>query len=90
MNWHVGFSADSLKFIEKNNLKEDFVIEKIRIALQKFKGEDVNLDIKKLGGEWQGFYRIRSGKLRIIVEFQFEHHRANIENIDWRGNVYGK
>jgi hypothetical protein len=89
MKWHIGFSADSLKFIKKNNLDEDFAIEKILLALRKFKGEDTNIDIKRLGGEWQGFYRIRSGKLRIIAEFQFEKCRAYIENIDWRGNVYG-
>ena len=88
MKWHIGFSADSLKFIKRNNLKEDFAIEKIRLAVRKFQGENVNLDIKKLGGEWQGFHRIRSGKLRIIVEFRFDHCRAYVANIDWRGNIY--
>jgi len=56
--------------------------------LRKFKGEDINNNIKKLRGEWEGFYRIRYGRLRIIVEFQFEQNRAYIEEIDWRGSVY--
>ena len=33
-------------------------------------------------------YRIRSGRLRIITEFQFEIYRAYIDTIDWRGNAY--
>lgn len=88
MNWRIDFSADSLKFLNRNNLTEDFIIDKIKLVLRKFNGEDINIDIKKLGGKWEGFYRIRSGKLRIITEFQFEHYRANIEEIDWRGNAY--
>jgi len=88
MNWRIDFSSNSLKFLKQNNLEENFVIEKIKLALYKFKGENININIKKLYGEWEGFYRIRSGKLRIIVEFQFEIKRAYIEEIDWRDNVY--
>jgi mRNA interferase RelE/StbE len=88
MSWRISFSSDSLKFLTRNNLKDDFVIEKIRIALQKFNGEDANIDIKKLAGKWEGFYRIRVGRLRIIAEFQFEDFSVYIEEIDWRGNVY--
>jgi len=88
MNWYIDFSENSLKFLKKNNLKEDLIIEKIQLTLRKFKGENVNINVKKLSGEWEGFYRIRSGRLRIIVEFQFEQNRAYIEEIDWRGNAY--
>ncbi len=88
MNWRVDFSRDALKFLNQNNLKENFIIDKIKLVLEKFKGENINIDIKKLNGEWGGFYRIRFGKLRIIIEFQFEICRAYIDKIDWRGNVY--
>ncbi len=88
MNWRIDFSRDSLKFLEKNNLQEDFIIDKIKLASRKFKGEDINIDIRKLRGEWEGFYRIRFGRLRIIAEFQFEYFRVYVEKIDWRGNVY--
>jgi len=88
MNWFIDFSANSLKFLKRNNLEENFIISKIELALRSFKGENINIDIKKLKGEWEGFYRIRSGRLRVIAEFQFEHNRAYIEEIDWRGNVY--
>ena len=88
MNWRIEFSPASLKFLKQNNLEEVFVIEKIKLVLRKFKGENINIDIKKLTGEWEGFYRIRFGRLRIIVEFQFERNRAYIGEIDWRGNAY--
>ncbi|MDO8603981.1 MAG: hypothetical protein Q7K40_01035 [bacterium] len=88
MNWHIDFSASSLKFLKQNNLDESLVFEKLRLAFRKFKGEDVNINVSKLNGKWEGFYRIRSGKIRIVVEFQFERNRAFIEEIDWRGNVY--
>ncbi len=88
MNWRIDFSRNASKFLEQNNLKEDFIIDKIKLILRKFNGEDINIDIKKLGGKWEGFYRIRSGKLRIITEFQFERYRAHIEEIDWLGGVY--
>ena len=31
---------------------------------------------------------MKSGKLRVIAEFNFEHRRAFIEIVDWRGNLY--
>lgn len=82
------FSASSLKFLKQNNLDEELVIEKLRLVFRKFQGEDVNINIRKLGGTWDGFYRILSGKIRIIAEFQFERTHVYIEEIDWRGNAY--
>lgn len=88
MNWRIDFSTSSLKFLKQNNLDESLVIEKLRLVFRKFKGEDVNINVNKLSGKWEGFYRIRSGKIRIIAEFQFERSHVFIEEIDWRGNVY--
>jgi mRNA-degrading endonuclease RelE of RelBE toxin-antitoxin system len=77
-----------LKFLKKNDVNEDYIVAKIKLALRKLRGENVNINIKKLKGEWSGFYRIKAGKLRIIVEFLFHKNIAYIERIDWRGNVY--
>jgi len=88
MKWIVDFSDDSLKFLKKNKIREDYIIEKVELTLKKLKGEDINVDIKKPKGKWEGFYRIRFGRLRIIIEFQFQDNRVYIERIDWRGNVY--
>jgi len=51
MNWLIDFSTNSLKFLKRNNLEEDFIISKIKLALRMFKGENINIDIKKLKGE---------------------------------------
>jgi mRNA-degrading endonuclease RelE of RelBE toxin-antitoxin system len=88
MNWIVGFSSSSLKFLKKNNLSEDLIIEKIKLALRRFKGEQINIDIKKLGGKWEEFYRIRVGEMRIILDFQFRNYKVFVEEIDWRGGLY--
>ena len=88
MTWQIGFSRRALQFLKHNHLNESFVIDIIKLALQKFAGEDISVSIKRLGGSWEGFYRIRSGKLRTIIEFQFDGHYAYIEAIDWRGNAY--
>ncbi len=88
MNWAVSFSKKAEKFLEQNKLskKDTFIL--VRDAIRKFQGEDINIDIKKLKGEWQGFYRIRKGELRIIVEFNFDNSSVFIEAIDWKGGVY--
>lgn len=88
MNWRIDFSRNSLKFLKRNNLPEEIIFDEIKLALKKFAGENMNINIKKLGGKWEGFHRIRSGKLRIILEFQFEHLRIYVEEIDWRGGAY--
>ena len=88
MNWQIDFSSNANKFLEKNKLQENAVLQEIVLAIKKIQGEDVNVDLKKLKGEWKGFYRIRSGKLRIIVDFHFERHRVFVEGIEWRGNIY--
>ena len=88
MSWRIKFSASPLKFLKENHLKDSFIVDKIKLALRKFKGESVNLNIKKLSGKWEGFYRIRAGRLRIIIEFQFENSDAYVAEIDWRGSAY--
>ena len=88
MNWSIAFSKQAEKFLEKNTFSRKDIFELIRSALKKFQGEKVNIDIKKLKGEWEGFHRIRKGKARIIAEFNFDDSSIFVEVIDWRGEVY--
>lgn len=88
MKWSVDFSPKSLKFLAKNRILENDILEKIRLVLRKFKGEQVSVDVKKAKGKWAGYYRIRFGKLRILAAFYFEPKEAFVDTIDWRGNVY--
>jgi len=54
----------------------------------KMKGENINVDIKKLYGKWQGYYRLRRGKIRIIFEVNKSAKVLYIEKVDFRGDVY--
>lgn len=72
----------------RNRLPDSFIAEQISKAVLKFSGETVALDIKRLSGEWLGYYRIRSGKVRIIFSMDFHEKRVHIEVVDYRGSVY--
>ena len=88
MRWQIFFSTRSLKFIEKEEISNERIINIIRKAINKFDGKDVNVDIKKLKGKWKNFYRIRMGKIRIIAKFDFEKGVILIDVIDKRDRIY--
>ncbi len=88
MSWRIDTSQNAEKFLVKNKLTVEEIKILIGRAILFFGGQKINADIKKLKGEWKGFYRIRSGKIRIIAEFDFDQSTVFIEVIDWRGNAY--
>ena len=65
MKWKIEYSKEARKFIDEQNIWNQ-VREGIKRFLLKIKGEDVNIDVRKLVGDWKGYYRIRMGKIRII------------------------
>ena len=85
------YLKQAAKFIKKNNINENeidnLVIKLIKIV--KF-NKQINLNYKTLKGELKGKYRIRKGKIRIIVTVKDNEViiEAIIENIDFRGNIY--
>ncbi len=62
MTFRIDFSNESLKFINSNDIDEDDVIEDVLKVIEKFKGKKVNIDLKKMHGEWKGFFRLRLGE----------------------------
>lgn len=88
MNWRIDFSDRADKFLKKNNISSNEIFELIVKALRKLQGEDVNIHMGKLKGVWAGFYKIRSGRVRIIATFDFDNQKARVEVIDWRGGAY--
>lgn len=88
MTLNLNFSKQAEKFLKIGNISKEEIFELIIKALKKFRGENVNINIKKLRGEWMGFFRIRIGKIRIIAEFDFDNQSVFVEVIDMRGNVY--
>jgi mRNA interferase RelE/StbE len=88
MNWQIDFSKEAIKFMKNNNIDEDNIISLLIKTIRRLKGECVNIDIKKMRGEWKDFYRIRMGKIRILASMDFNNREAYIDRIDFRGNVY--
>jgi len=60
----------------------------IESFLKKLRGESVNIDVKKLKGEWKGYFRIRKGRLRIIFSIDTSYRSLYVERIDFRGDAY--
>jgi mRNA interferase RelE/StbE len=87
MKWRVDYSRDAEKFIESQNIRAD-VSEQLKRFLMKMKGGNVNIDLRKLSGEWEGYYRLRKGRLRIIFEIDKTDQVLFVDRIDFRGDVY--
>jgi len=87
MKWRIDYSKDAEKFIEKQSIHVE-VSEELKKFLIKIKGGNVNIDLKKLVGDWEGYYRLRKGKLRIIFQVNKSERVLFVERIDFRGDVY--
>lgn len=61
MIWKIGLSKEAEKFLQKQKIAKEEVFELVKKSIKKLQGEDTNIDIKKLKGEWLGFYRARIG-----------------------------
>ena len=88
MKWRIELAKHATDFIGKNHISKEQVFNIIVLAIRNFQGEVASVDIRKMKGEWVGFYRIRKGKWRLIAEFDFDSNSVFIEDIDWRGNIY--
>ncbi len=87
----IKFSKDAIKQFEKLESEvQKRIKDKIRILYTYLAKENIIpfsiLDIKKLKGEWKGFYRLRVGKFRII--FKLEKDVMYIYDIIKREKAY--
>ena len=79
------------KFLKKNIISEEkveyLIVKFIKKVIYK---KDENIDVKELKGNLKGKYRIRQGKIRIIVSIKNNEIiiEVIIENIDFRGDIY--
>jgi len=87
MKWRIDYSRNAEKFIESQNIRAD-VSEQLKRFLMKMKGGNVNIDLRKLSGEWERYYRLRKGRLRIIFEIDKTDRVLFVDRIDFRGDVY--
>ncbi|QYX31267.1 type II toxin-antitoxin system RelE family toxin [Sphaerospermopsis torques-reginae] len=89
----LNFSKNALKFLKKLSDKDtERVRNKILQLLNSVEESGLvpsgELDIKTLEGEWQGFLRMRVGKIRIIFTVDIEQDQLQIYDIGFRGDIY--
>ncbi len=89
----VEFSKSASKFLPKlDSTQQQGIRSKIirlKDSLEKRQAIPFDeLDIKKLKGNWQGFFRIRSGKCRIIFRADLDSQVVYVYDICFRGNAY--
>ncbi len=89
----VNYSKRSVKFLKKadsvsqNRIREKIVILKESLE-QKGTLPTSELDLKQMKGDWQNFYRIRTGKIRIIFKIDEQNEALIIYDICFRGSAY--
>jgi mRNA interferase RelE/StbE len=89
----VKFRKQAVKFLQKANSEDVAKIQnqlnQLLIAIEQ-QGiiPFTELDIKKMRGDWEGFYRLRVGKMRVIFIVDFDSAELEIYTIGARGDVY--
>lgn len=86
-------SKNAVKFLKKLPEKDkEKVQSKIRALFESIENSGLlpsgSLDIKALEGEWQGFLRMRVGKIRVIFTIDPKKDELQIYEIGFRGNIY--
>ena len=89
----IKFRKNAIKFLEKANLEDAEKIQEKISQLLAFVEEQAiipftELDIKKMKGDWEGFYRLRIGKIRIVFTVNTQSGEVEILTIGTRGDVY--
>ncbi|NIT55764.1 MAG: type II toxin-antitoxin system RelE/ParE family toxin [Aliifodinibius sp.] len=89
----IKFSRSAVKFVEKLKGKDqERIRRKISTLTSAIENQGIipfkELDIKKLSGDWTGYFRMRIGKLRIIFRIDKENEQLLVYEIDFRGDIY--
>ncbi len=86
-------SKTAAKFLEKLSAKDAAKIrEKLAALLNAIEQDGTvpfhELDIKVLKGDWNGFLRMRVGKIRVVFYIDIDTDQLQVYDIDYRGNIY--
>ena len=89
----IKFRKNAIKFLEKADIEDAARIREKLNQLLIFVEEQAiipftELDIKKMKGDWEGFYRLRIGKIRIVLIVDLDSAEIEIYSIGARGDVY--
>ncbi|MFB2893304.1 type II toxin-antitoxin system RelE/ParE family toxin [Aerosakkonemataceae cyanobacterium BLCC-F50] len=82
----IKFRKNAIKFLEKADSEDAARIREKLDRLQIFVEEQgmipfTELDIKKMKGDWEGFYRLRIGNIRIVFLVDLESAEIEIYTI---------
>ena len=89
----VKFRKQAIKFLQKAS---DEDVARIQGALRQLvvtvEEQGIipfnDLDIKKIKGEWEGFYRLRVGGNRVVFTVRIDSDEVDVYTIGARGDVY--
>jgi mRNA interferase RelE/StbE len=89
----IKFRKQAIKFIEKADPDTvSRIREKLSQLLTIVEEQSIipftELDIKQMRGEWEGFYRLRVGKVRIIFTVDTSSGDIEVYTIGNRGDIY--
>ncbi|HAZ46503.1 MAG TPA: plasmid stabilization system protein [Cyanobacteria bacterium UBA11369] len=89
----IKFRKPAIKFIEKADPDTlSRVQEKLNQLLISIEEQSIipftELDIKQMKGEWEGFYRLRVGKIRMIFTVDTASGDIEVYAIGSRGDIY--
>lgn len=76
--------------MEKKQQNKHLVDSELKKLIQGYNGETVSINIISLKGEWEGYYRIRKGDIRIIILIDEQNKHIKVHDINFRGNIYSK
>ena len=86
----INFERKADKFFDKGNISKGEASGLIVKAVRKLAGQNENVDVKQLKGEYKGYLRIRKGDLRVIFKIAEDENLiiVTVSNIDFRGSIY--
>ncbi|MEM2059349.1 MAG: type II toxin-antitoxin system RelE/ParE family toxin [Archaeoglobaceae archaeon] len=92
MEWKLIYHRNAIKFLKKlEKEKREHILDKLYELLNSMEKGILpirTMDIKRLKGKWEGFFRLRVGELRIIFRIDVESKKILIYNIHFRERSY--
>ena len=87
------FRKSAIKFLQSaDNGTTANIRQKLNQLVSSVENQSIipfnDLDIKKMKGNWEGYYRLRIGKIRVIFIVDLTLGDIEIYNIGFRGDVY--
>jgi len=86
--WKINLSKQTDRFMRNKKIKDNEILSFMNKFINYSKGSDENIDVKRIKGKWKGYYRIRIGKVRIMLKVDFKEKIIFVDRMDYRGRVY--